>query len=600
MGRPKKNSNEPRLHIARSPTPLADGKVYHYAYLRYEVWDPKKNRYQPKPLASLGRVDRLDEGRLKTLGGFLQEWLRKDSSLPYEALEERFQAAEPVFQILLSRDFGLRWVFEQVWAELGYKDVVAQLGERLRDGSKVELAIFAMVLVQLVCPQSKRGIAEWKGIELFFPEGEELVLDDLYRAMDVLEAGYEKVEKALGEQLCKLGVSAEQLSQDTTTVGLRIRYDDVERAAMEEARQKRGDAKRQGTVNSPALRMRGKSKDGRDNLPQIVVEAVVGDHGLVVHHQTHAGNTSDKTVTPATLEALGKLGYKQVRWASDAGFNSVDNRDALRSAEFQFVLGEGVERSSVVKRVLAAPGRYQEHPSRPELSYKAVVTEATEERKGAEPGRQRLYIVRRNRHEESRQLRRLDEKVGQIRQVLAHGSAGQKAKLLTSRSLKGLVKRDGRKKDSEGRAIGKVMLDRAAVARARRNAGKSVIGTDSLELVAWEVDEIYRKLFDVEAVFRQLKSTIRVGPVRHRSAKRIRAHVMIAVMALNLGRWLERKAGTTLERLQRLFRNLRVQLVKMGEAEYWERVELEAAQEAMLTKLGYDLPPKRFTARVVG
>ncbi len=592
--------NRPRVHIARSPTPLADGKIYHYAYLRYEVWEPEKDRYQPKPLASLGRVDRLEEGRLQTLGGFLQEWLRKDSSLPYEALEERFRVAEPMFQILLSRDFGLRWVMEQAWAELGYKDVVAQLGERLRDGSKVELAIFAMVLVQLVAPQSKRGIAEWKGIELFFPEGQELELDDLYRAMDVLEAGYEAVEARLSAQLRHLGVETEQLSQDTTTVGLSIRYDDRERAAIEQERQERGEAQRRGTVNDPPLRLRGKSKAKRDDLPQIVLEAIVGNHGVVVHHEVHPGNTSDKTVTEPTLQRLEQLGYKEVRWAADTGFNSVETRNALREARFEFVLGEGVSRTGTVKKVLSYPGRYEQHPSRPELSYKSVVAEAEEERKEGKPGSERLYVIRRNSHEEARERRRVEAKVERIEAVLRQGTEAQKNKLLKHKTLKRYVKRDARKKDEKGRAVGAVMLNRAAVERARRTAGKSVIATDSLELLSWEVDAIYRNLFDVEAAFSQLKSTIRVGPIRHRRADRIRAHTMIAIMALNLGRWLERRSGTSLERLQRLFRNLRVQQVKMGESLYWERVDLEPAQEAMLEKLGYERPPKRFTVSVVG
>jgi transposase len=344
----------------------------------------------------------------------------------------------------------------------------------------------------------------------------------------------------------------------------------------------------------------------RNDLPQVVLEAVVADHGLIVHHQTHPGNTSDKTLTEATLKAVGKLGYKDVRWASDTGFNSVETRDALRKAKFELVLGEGLERSSTVKKVLSSPGRYQPHPSRPDLSYKAVVAEASEEARDGKPGRQRLYIIRRNSNEEARKRRRIEEKVGRIREVLKSGTEVAKEKLLKSRSLKRFVKRDARKKDDKGRAIGKVMLDLSAIKRAKRNAGKSVIGTDSLELLSWEVDDIYRKLFDVEAVFSQLKSTLRVGPVRHRKANRIRAHIMIAIMALNLGRWLQRKGQTTLERLQRhdpspsawVPRNLRVQKVKMGDALYWERVELEPAQKAMIDKLGYDQPPKRFTVTV--
>ena len=83
--------------------------------------------------------------------------------------------------------------------------------------------------------------------------------------------------------------------------------------------------------------MRGKSKDKRDDLPQVVIEAVIGDNKLVIHHATHAGNTSDKALPTASAAALKKLGYQQVQWTSDAGFNSAANRDALRAADFEFI-----------------------------------------------------------------------------------------------------------------------------------------------------------------------------------------------------------------------------------------------------------------------
>ncbi len=57
----------------------------------------------------------------------LHEHVRKNSPLPFEALEERFRKAEPVFKILQSKDFGMRWLIEQVWDELGYRQVIDQL-----------------------------------------------------------------------------------------------------------------------------------------------------------------------------------------------------------------------------------------------------------------------------------------------------------------------------------------------------------------------------------------------------------------------------------------------------------------------------------------
>lgn len=584
----------PSLHIVKSRTRKKNGRVYEYAYLRYEVWDPKKNRHQPVPVASLGRTDKLDDGRLDSLGAFLREWLRKDSSMPFEALRERFSEAEPAFRILCSRDFGLRFVVEQCWRELGYGEAVrAIVGEGGR-ARRLEIAIFAMVLAQVLTPRSKRAVTRWAGTEVFFPEAEALDLDDLYAGMDALEAGYDEVERRLSERLRELGAEPTEFAQDTTTVTCRVRYDDVERAAIEKDREERGAVIRPAVVNDPPIRMRGKSKDKRNDLPQVVIEAVIGDNRMVIHHATHAGNASDKTLPPDSVEALGKLGYKRVQWTSDAGFNSAKNRAALRAADFEFVSSEGVARSKVVQKVLSTAGRYQPHPDRPEISFKCVRAEATEEAKGKKPGSTRLYVIRRNRAEEKHALQTMRRHLEIVEKRIAAG--GRKAEaLLTHSTYRRYVRRDGRKRDEHGRAAGKPILDRRKVARLKRQAGKTVMATDCLEAHPLYVSDLYQLCAELEHVFRTLKSTIEVGPIRHRRADRIRAHVMIAVMAANLGTWLTRKTGKTLDALRELFANVRVQKVKTPAAEYWECVELEAAQRDLLSKLGYDQPPARFS-----
>lgn len=588
----------PSLHVVRTRTRKPDGRVYEYAYLRYEIWDGAKGRFQPVPVASLGRTDKLDDGRLDTLGGFLREWLRKDSSLPFEALKERFSDAGPTFRILCSRDFGLRFLVEQCWRELGYSEAVHAIvgeGEKAR---RLEIAIFAMVLVQVIAPQSKRGSSRWAGAEVFFPEAESLDLDDLYEAMDALEAGYETVERRLSERLSELGAAPTEFAQDTTTVTCRIRYDDVERAAIESDRQARGKVVRPAVVNDPPVRLRGKSKDKRNDLPQVVINAVVGDNKLVIHHSTHAGNTSDKVLVKGSIEALQKLGYQRVEWTSDAGFNSTANRELLRAADFEFVSSEGISRSKVVREVLSTPGRYQRHPDRPELSFKCVRAEAAEEAQGKnQPGPTRLYVIRRNTQEEKHALRTIDRHLKVVEERLAAG--GKKAEaLLTHPTYRRYVRRDGRKKDEKGKPAGPPKLDRTKIERVRRQAGKSVMATDCLEAHPLYVNDLYQLCPDLERVFRELKSSLGVGPIRHRRADRIRAHVMIHVMARNLGEWLRRNTGMTLDALRGLLSNVRVQKVRTSSAEYWECVELEAAQAAVLDKLGYDHPPERFTVSV--
>lgn len=591
-------ANPGTIHLVKSPAKLANGRTCHYAYLRYQVWDPKKGRHQPKPLASLGRTDTLDEDRVDDLVGFLKRWLQKDSALPFEALRERFKEAAPSFKILCSRDFGLRWLIEQAWAELGYKEAVEELCRGRKHEFRVDVAIFAMVLTQLVAPQSKRGMSEWPGVDLFFPEGAGLTSHRLYKAMDVLGSGYRAVEKKLSEKLREKGVETVRLVHDTTSQAFQVRYDDRERAVLEDERIDNGEGVRASVVNCPPLRLRGHSKAKRPDLPQVVLNGVIGEgHNLILHHSTLPGNTTDVTTTAATAVRLAELGYQEVEWAGDSGMNSAANRDVLRAERFDFVLGEGVTRTKVAREALKAQAKTIKHPKKPYLSYKSVVLKAGEDKDGEGEPRERLYVVRTNAKERRDALRRIDRHVARVDEILAKKDERRSEKLLGHPTFKKYVCRDGRKKDKKGRPAGKVRLDRVRLKELRKRAGRSVIGTDVTDRDPIDVDTVYRSLFEVERAFRRLKSTVKMGPVRHRRADRIRAHFMIAVMAYNLGRWLQHKSGRTLESLQRSFRNLRVQRVRVGKAEYWETVELTDDQETILDALGYDRPPKRFTVR---
>lgn len=578
----------PSVYVVKT---AAEAKGVQYAYLRYDEWDEQKGRMQPKPIASLGRADKLDEERLGSLGGFLREWLKKDSALPFEALKDRLKEAEPTLRILVSREFGLRWIVEQAWDELGYKDVIAEITKGKNHHFRVDVAIFGMVLAEIVAPQSKLALAEWKDRSLFFPEGEGLTEVEFYKSMDVLGPAYDRVEARLNEGLEANDVETTQLSHDTTTVANHIRYDDEERAAIAAERIASGEAIRAPVVNNPPLRMRGQSKDHRPELPQTKVQAIVGDHGLVVHHSTLPGDTSDQTITEAAIARLTVLGYakKDLAWAGDAGTNSADNRDVLRNAGMWIVLGEGLSRTKVVKRVLATAGRYRIHPDRPELSYKCVmdVAEEEENKKTGREARSRLYVIRRNKDEEAYELHRIARHLKEIKSVLAEKNAEKSDKLLRRRKLGKYLKR------SES---GNVVLDQAAISHFEHLAGKSVIATDDTWSDPIDLDDIYRRLFDVELLWKQLKSKLGLSWTRHRRADRIKAHHMIHIMAANVARWLERKSGVTIERLRRVFENVRVQKVELnGGPTFWECVELEPEQQALLKKMGYAAPPKRFT-----
>lgn len=579
------------IYVTKSPTKLADGAICRYAYLRYDLWDEEKGRPQPVRLASLGRADQLDDNRLADLTGFLRDWLKKDSALPHEALKERFEGLAPTFRILCSKDFGLRFVLEQAWKELGYKEAIEEVTRKRGHEFRVDLAIFCMVMIQAVSPRSKLALSRWAGSEVFLPECAGLTVHQLYKGLDVLEDGYETVQKSLSESLRALGVPTTRLLHDTTSQHFRIRCDDEERFDREEARASRGEVRRAAVINDPPLRLRGHSKSKRGDLPQVVIQAVVGeDHGLVLHHRTHAGNTSDLSLTEEVAGELGKLGYKEIEWVSDAGLNSAVGRESLRLEGFEFVLGEGKSRTQAAKAVILERGRLCKHPEKPHLSYRASLCESTE----GKTKRKRLLVLRVNAKKRKEDLARIEEHLERIQEALEKGP--HKAdELLGHPALKRYVRRSNTKKDKNGKPAGRILLDRAAVAKARREAGKTVISSSIESKSPVEVDEVYRSLYKVESMFRQLKSGVKLGPIRHRKAERIGGHVSIAVMAYNLCAWLQYKTGLSLERLQTTLTPLRVQKVQVGKAEYWERVEMSKEQTDLFAKLGYALPPKRFT-----
>jgi transposase len=64
--------------------------------------------------------------------------------------------------------------------------------------------------------------------------------------------------------------------------------------------------------------------------------------------------------------------------------------------------------------------------------------------------------------------------------------------------------------------------------------GKLVVETSSPELTAQELIGRYKEMADIERAFRALKSTLEIQPMYHWTEQRIRAHVFICVLAIQI------------------------------------------------------------------
>jgi len=558
-------------------------RVYEYVVLRYEEVDEEGRRHS-RPLVSLGRSEEVDRGKAETLADLMREFVRPGSTLTVDELRAHLSGAKEKLKFLCSRQFGLRFLVEQAFAELGYKEVLAEIDLETRRRFSIERAVFGMVLQQIVWPGSKLRAAERLGDVVFFPEGEGLAVHHFYRALDELSEHVERVEAKLREVLLRQeGLIFDEIGNDTTSSYFETDYDDVE--WKEIAGEPDPNRKVPPVVNDPPLRMRGHSKDKRPNKPQIVVDQTLS-HGYIIDHDTLPGNTADQTRLSAKVAKLAQLGVAQdAVWIADTGMNTASTREALAMHQVDWVMGEGRSKTKLVKELLSSGGRFAPHPDNPDLAFRAHRRD------------DRLFVVRLNRKERKRELRKINRHVDKVREFLAKDDRADDhglnvCRLLTHGNYKRYVIR---RADDPGR----LTLDPRAVKRAKNRAGKSAISTSLDGLHPVVADDLYRLHFDVEAAFRTLKSGLELRPIRHRRANRIKAHVLVEVMAYNVVRHLERKTGQTLARLRDLLASACVQRVQLGAASFWQSVELTPGQQAVFALLGYDLPLPRFETQVL-
>lgn len=99
-----------------------------------------------------------------------------------------------------------------------------------------------------------------------------------------------------------------------------------------------------------------------------------------------------------------------------------------------------------------------------------------------------------------------------------------------------------------------------------------------------------------------LKHPLALRPCYHRAERRIKAHVMLTVLAANCALYLKRETGLTLDKLRTLAAGIQAHDIEQGEKRYWQRGEVSPAFETAMCALGVALPPiiwsKRIDAKV--
>jgi hypothetical protein len=493
-----------------------------YQYLQIVENNKVKGKVKQRVIATIGRLDHLKEkGRVETL-------IRSLSRYSEKAMLILTGHSDPD---AVTIKIGPGLIFDRLWKQTGIKEAL----QRLLNGRKfefdVERAIFLTVLHRLMTSGSDRYCDRWRR-DYAITGTEHLELHHLYRAMAFL-----------GEQLadqtgatdfaprCNKDLIEEDMFKrwrDLFT-GLELVFFDTTSIYFE-------------GQGGESLGKRGFSKDHRPDLKQMVVGVVINDEGRPICCEMWPGNTTDVTTIKSVSERMRqRFNIKRFCIVADRGMISAGNLKYLEDDEIPYILGTRMRK---------------EDPS--PLKVKEV------------RHMNRRYIVCLNERQASKDKLTREAIIKALEEKIPKGAKG----LLGNKGYRKYVKIE---KDSARIDFGKVKTE-------ARFDGKWVLRTNT-DLAADKVALKYKELWQVERVFRDVKSMLETRPVFHqRNDDTIRGHVFCSFLALVLRKELERN------------------LEKAGHVFEWSHIkqDLQAMQETHIEEKGNHLALRSKTEGVCG
>ncbi|MCA1699173.1 MAG: IS1634 family transposase, partial [Actinobacteria bacterium] len=418
---------------------------------------------------------------------------------------------------LESRPLGAAWALDGLWRILAIDRTLSRLLEGRRLDARAERVVFAMVANRALEPLSKLAASKWVTERAWIAGLEELSEDACYRAMDwLLEVEDELAEAVYFATADLLNLEVDLLFFDTTST-----YFERDEGEAEVTDQ-------DGNVIRPAFRTYGKSKDHRDDLPQVVIGMAVTRTGIPIRVWCWPGNASDQELIRQVKDDLRAWKLARVVWVADRGFQSAENRRYLQRAGGHYILGEKLRGASKeAAAALSRQGRY--HTVQGNLRVKEVVIDDATMRD--------RFVVCHNPEEAKRDKQVRDQLLAQLTEAIDGSdrlAAPERAKLAGSLAAKRGLKRFLR--TTKG---GLLRIDRAAVAAEAHLDGKFLLRTSDPTLTAEDIALGYKQLLQIERGWRDMKTTLDLRPVRHRKEDRIRAHVLLCWLALLLIRVAE-------------------------------------------------------------
>jgi hypothetical protein len=562
------------MYVKTTSRKIKDGTEVRYLHLAHNQWDPARQRSVPQVLYSFGREDTLDRDAIKRLVASLSRLLD-----PADALAA---TADSDLVFLESRPVGGVHVLDALWRRLNIDTIICGAGQngrgRPRDNSANERVLFGLVANRALAPSSKLAASDWISNDVHIADLPATTDDACYRAMDWLHGIRGEVEKEIYYQVADLlNLEVDLLFFDTTSAYFEL-PDDDDPVTRDWRGEVTGDIDAADEAKTIGFRTYGKSKDSRDDLPQIVIGMAVTREGIPVRCWCWPGNTGDSALIRQVKADMRDWSLGRVVWVTDRGFSSGENRRYLQRGAGHYIIAEKLRSDSAdIKIALSRQGRYQTVAGN--LQVKEVRIDDTDDRFIIcyNPG-----AATRDAHIRADLLTKLEDLIAGSDKLTATKRAELRGRISTMPGLNRFLR------VTPG---GLLRIDKAKIKTEANLDGKYLLRSSDPKLSAEDIALGYKQLLQVESGWRDMKSVLDLRPVYHRLEERIRAHVILCWLALLLIRIIETTTGDTWPAIRRHLNRLHAGTFTGPAGTFRQRTELSKPQIDLLAKL--DIPAPR-------
>jgi len=495
-----------------------------YRYLTLVESYRENGKIKQRQVGNLGNIDLYSQEEIRRLIDKLREFLHDD---PYGTTQDLTTYGD--------KHYGIPYVVNVFWDRLGLTEFINSLLKDRQVEVDVALCTKILVLNRLIAPKSKLGVARWVH-RLYLEELEGRPLPDVhhfYRAMDYLEEMKDALERHLYLQLT-----------DLLSLKLTLVFYDLTSSYFE------------GT-HCP-LSKHGYSREHRPDRPQINIGLLVTPEGIPIAHQVFEGNVADKTTVPDAIKVLSeRFEVGECVFVGDRGMITQDNLRALKEAGFRYIVGfhkRGREVSDQLLEEYQDLSQYTPLGEEGSLLYKEIPAAKVPAEDAAENEEDYLvrYILCHNpakvAEDQAFREQALQEAEAQLQHLKEwlEKEEPRRGRKPTAKSIMlkvaDLLNRKGMARffdiDYDGNKRLNWQRNQTAIDKESLRDGKFLLKTNSL-LPADQVVTAYKNLMQAENAFREIKDFIRLRPIYHYNEHRVRAHVLICVLAYLFEQWLE-------------------------------------------------------------